>query len=114
MNKRGAKAEHHARRYLEQHGLLCLEQNMQCRVGEIDLIMQDGEELAFVEVRARRPNATVDALSSITAPKRQRIVRAARHWLSRNPDWFEKPMRFDVVAIDGESLQWQRNSFDAE
>ena len=112
MNQRGSQAEQQARRYLEAQGLRCLVQNMHCRVGEIDLIMQDGDELAFVEVRARAANATVDALSSITAHKRQRIVRACRQWLSRNPQWFEAPMRFDVVAIDGGRLHWQRNSFD--
>ncbi|MGJ8671014.1 MAG: YraN family protein [Oceanococcus sp.] len=114
MNTRGAKAELRARRYLESQGLQCLEQNMQCRVGEIDLIMCDGDELAFVEVRSRAEHATVDALSSISVQKRLRIVRASRHWLSRHPDWFERPMRFDVVAIDGNELQWLRNSFDAE
>lgn len=113
MNTRGVKGEQQARRYLEQQGLQCLQQNMQCRVGEIDLIMRHGDELAFVEVRARAAGASVDALSSIHSHKQQRIIRAAKFWLSRNPQWFEQPLRFDIVAIDGDALQWHRNAFDA-
>ncbi len=114
MNTRGLKAEQRARRYLEAQGLKCLAQNMSCRVGEIDLIMCDEQELAFVEVRARAAHATVDALSSVTSRKRQRIIRASRYWLSRHPQWFDQALRFDVVTIDGEQLQWHSNAFDAE
>lgn len=114
MNKLGADFEQRAKCFLQAQGLSCLEQNMQCRVGEIDLIMQDTEELVFVEVRARAKAAPVDALSSISPQKCQRIIRAARHWLSRNPQWFEHALRFDVVAINGDDLQWHRNCFDAE
>lgn len=113
MNTLGCDGEKRAREYLESHGLQCLEQNMQCRVGEIDLIMHDGQELAFIEVRARAAGASVDALSSIHAGKCQRIIRASKFWLSRNPQWFDQPLRFDIVAIDGTKLSWHRNAFDA-
>ncbi len=113
MIGRGAAAEQQACDYLEQHGLQSLERNMRCRVGEIDLIMDDGEELVIVEVRARAHGALVDALSSVSAHKRKRIIQATRYWLARHPERADQPLRFDVVAINGESLNWHRNAFDA-
>ncbi|HAI35710.1 MAG TPA: YraN family protein, partial [Alcanivorax sp.] len=51
--ERGQRAEHRARRWLEQRGLVPVIANYQCRLGEVDLIMDDGETLVFVEVRWR-------------------------------------------------------------
>lgn len=113
MNLRGQAAEQQARQYLQAQGLRLLAQNVHCRMGEIDLIMQDKHELAIVEVRSRAAGALVDALTSISASKRQRIIKATRYWLSRNSQWFDHPLRFDVVAVDGKQVQWHSNAFDA-
>ncbi len=59
----GAKAEKAAENYLQQQGLRRLAQNYQCRFGEIDLIMQDGDTLVFIEVRCRAENAPVVLMS---------------------------------------------------
>ncbi|MFS8606631.1 MAG: YraN family protein [Gammaproteobacteria bacterium] len=72
----------------------------------------------IVEVRARRGGALVRASESIDARKQRRIVRAARHLLMSRPAWRERPVRFDVVAIDGieadePEIEWIRAAFDA-
>ncbi|MCP3669207.1 MAG: YraN family protein, partial [Gammaproteobacteria bacterium] len=51
--KIGTEAEDLALEYLKQQGLTLLNRNYHCRRGEIDLIMQDGNFLVFVEVRYR-------------------------------------------------------------
>ena len=80
--------------------------------GEIDLIMRapDGT-LVFVEVRQRSGARHGGAAASVGHGKQRRIILAARHYLLRwgNPP----PCRFDVVAIDGQSLQWLQAAFDA-
>ncbi|PIU17035.1 MAG: YraN family protein, partial [Gallionellales bacterium CG08_land_8_20_14_0_20_59_87] len=48
--KAGAQAEQTAAQYLQQKGLRLVQANYRCRFGEIDLIMQDGPVLVFVEV----------------------------------------------------------------
>lgn len=113
MRLTGRTAEDAARRHLEAQGLRCLAANVRSRVGELDLIMQDARELVVVEVRSRAASALVDAASTVTVHKQRRIVAATRHWLSRNPQWFEHPLRFDVVAVDGQDMQWIPNAFDA-
>ena len=107
----GQRAEELAADYLQGHGLQPVERNYTCRLGEIDLILADGASLVFVEVRLRRNQAFGGAAASITATKRQRILRAARHYLSGKP---ERPCRFDVIlldALDLERIEWIKDAF---
>ena len=110
----GKLAETLAADYLQARGLRLLERNYGCRLGEIDLILADGPVLVFVEVRLRRSAGYGGAAASITAAKRQRILRAARHYLSGKK---ERPCRFDVVLLDApvaERIEWIKNAFGEE
>lgn len=107
----GAAAEDAALAHLRAAGLTLLERNFRCRGGEIDLIMQQGEVLVFVEVRARADCAHGGALASITAAKQRRLLLAAEHFLQRHGQL--PPCRFDVVAIDDGQLQWLRDAIQA-
>jgi len=107
----GAQAEALAAAYLQGQGLRLLQRNYRCRLGEIDLVMADGPVLVFVEVRLRRNADFGGAAASITAAKRQRILRAARHYLSGRP---EPACRFDVVLLDAlaaDRIEWIRDAF---
>ena len=108
---RGKLAETLAADYLRRSGLRLIERNYSCRMGEIDLIVADGPALVFVEVRLRRSREFGGAAASITAAKRQRIVMAARHYLSGRP---EGPCRFDVIlldALDPDRIEWIKDAF---
>lgn len=104
----GRDWEQAALRYLRRHGLVLIEANFTCKGGEIDLVMRDGESLVFVEVRQRADRRHGGAAASITPGKIRRIVRAAQVYLQRLP--VLPPCRFDVVAIDGEELDWLRDA----
>lgn len=114
--KRGAQAggklaEALAADHLQRRGLRLIERNYRCRLGEIDLILADGPVLVFVEVRLRRNPGYGGAAASITAAKRQRILRAARHYLSGKA---ELPCRFDAVLLDAlaaDHVEWIKNAF---
>ncbi len=84
-------------------------QNYQCRRGELDLIMQDRGTLVFVEVRQRRHNSRVSAAESVNGAKQRRMLAAARHYLMTHPEQNALPMRFDLVAMDGDNLRWEKN-----
>ncbi len=115
----GRAGEAMAQRYLEARGLRILERNYRVargrsrRGGEIDLVALDGDgTLVFVEVRVRRGGLGGGAAASVGPAKRARLVYAARTYLaqlSRVP-----PCRFDVVAVDGERVQWLRAAFDEQ
>lgn len=107
----GAAAEDRAAAYLKRQGLKLLARNWRCRAGEIDLVMQAGNALVFVEVRSRASAAFGGAAASITPTKQGRLIRAAEHYLLQHPSHL--PCRFDAVLIDGDNLQWLRNAFEA-
>lgn len=110
---RGRAHEAAARRFLESRGLRILQSNFHCRFGEIDLIAEDGEDLVFVEVRARRNPDYGGPLASIGAGKRNRLRRSALAYLQRTAQ-SERPCRFDVIGFGapGEPPDWIRNAFD--
>lgn len=113
---RGADAETAALRFLESRGLQLLGRNYRCRLGEIDLVMQDAGTLVFVEVRARADDRLGGAAASVGPRKQRRLALAARHYLMTHPRAAALPARFDVVAIsgaDGENApEWIRAAFD--
>lgn len=108
----GEHAEQLAAGYLQQRGLSLVERNYRCRYGEIDLIMQDGSSLVFVEVRLRSRRDFGGAAASIGAAKRGRLLRTAQHYLAtlrKIP-----PCRFDALlfhSADGADIEWVRNAF---
>lgn len=107
----GDHAEDLALAHLQQHGLLLLERNFRCKGGEIDLVMQDGASLVFVEVRARASASHGGALASITPAKQRRLIVAAQHFLQR---YDQTPAcRFDVIAIEKGRLEWLRHAIEA-
>lgn len=107
----GQAAEDRALAYLEQQGLKLVARNFRCRGGEIDLIMQQGHALAFVEVRQRADARHGGAAASVTAAKQARLIVAAQVYLQRYSD--PPACRFDVVAIDGAELSWLKNAIEA-
>jgi putative endonuclease len=111
--------------HLRQSALQLLTRNFTCRVGEIDLVMLDKhgadkntrDQIVFVEIRYRNPNARGDGLASVGAGKRAKLIRTAAVYLQANPKLAGMPCRFDVVACggttDSPSFDWIRAAFDA-
>jgi putative endonuclease len=115
---RGDAAEDRALAWLLARGLMLVDRNYRvargprAHGGEIDLILRDRDgTLVFVEVRSRRGAEHGGAAASVGIAKRLHLVHAARHYMLR----FAAPpaCRFDVVAIDGERVDWLQAAFDA-
>ncbi len=106
----GQIGEDQALVYLQQQGLTLVERNFRCKGGEIDLIMQQGDTLVFVEVRKRADQRYGGAAASVTRTKQARLIIAAQLYLQR----YRMPpaSRFDVVALDGETLNWLKNAIE--
>ncbi len=121
QTKKGAgdEAETRALAHLVRHGLKLVQRNYRvaagprARGGEVDLIVRDTDgTLVFVEVRSRRTANHGGAAASVTRGKQGRVVFAAQHYLLQFAS--PPPCRFDVVAIDGDALQWLKAAFNAE
>jgi putative endonuclease len=106
----GHEAEQLAKDYLLANSLQFVEQNYKAKVGEIDLVMLDGEQLVFVEVKFRSSNSHGSAAEQFTYGKRRKLERVINYYLlqkKRNPH--HTNLRIDVVAIDGEQVNWIPN-----
>lgn len=114
----GKAAEDRALQHLQQRGLRLLERNYRvaagpsARAGEVDLILRDRDgTLVFVEVRSRAGFSHGGAAASVTPTKQRRLIYAARRYLMRYAS--PPPCRFDVVALDGDAIEWLPAAFDA-
>ena len=99
----GARGEAIATGYLRDAGYTILGANWRCRLGEIDIIAQDGPVLVFVEVRTRSSARLGSPEESVTSTKRQRLANLAQTYLlfleNAGRPW-DGPWRIDVIALE--------------
>jgi putative endonuclease len=108
----GFEAEARAEAYLVRCGLVPVARNVRFRGGEIDLVMCDGEEWVFVEVRARADARFGGAAASVDGRKQRRLALAAQMFLLRRFGQRAWPAcRFDVVAFEAGEPNWIRAAF---
>ena len=103
MNKREVwtRGEVAALSYLEAKGYRVLAKNFACPIGEIDLVMQDGDVVVFVEVKARETLAYGEPIEAVTPQKVRKIATTAQRFLVKNR-MLGRSVRFDVVEVYGE------------
>ena len=107
----GNAAEDQVLDYLIGQNLRLVTRNYSCRAGEIDLIMKDGAQLVFVEVRYRARADFGSALESVTPGKQRKLITTAQHYLQRSGK--TPACRFDVVGMGQDRrIHWIKNAFD--
>lgn len=94
----GRRGEKLARKHLKRLGYRHVRSNYRVEGGEIDLVMQDGEMVVFVEVKTRGNEAFASGEAAVNYGKRQRLTYAARHFIQAY-ELHDYPCRFDVVAV---------------
>ncbi len=110
----GQRAEDAAFRFLVGRGLRPVVRNFNTRGGEIDLVMLDGRYLVFIEVRCRSSTAFAAPALTVDRHKQRRIVRTAALFAARHREHASRRMRFDVLAVEGDSpprILWLRDAF---
>lgn len=113
----GGYGEQLAATYYTQLGATVLAQNYRTRLGELDLVVQLGQVLVFVEVKTRSVTAKAAPREFVTTKKQQRIIAAAQQYLQANA-LGDMLMRFDVVEVfltpnSKPKLRCITNAFDA-
>lgn len=114
MNKRqaGASWEEAAVRYLERQGVHVTERNYRCSQGEIDIIGYHRGCLCFFEVKYRKDDAFGSPSEAVDLRKQKKICRCADMYLYLHRIPQDQSVRFDVVAVCGERIQWIQNAFE--
>jgi putative endonuclease len=116
----GAKGEEIAVRYLKSRGYRIVELNYRIRLGEIDIIAEQGDDLVFVEVKTRSDTLFGSPFESVTKQKQKQLSKVALEYISKQ-GCHNRPARFDVVGIEfkeggdtfqGAVIEVMQNAFD--
>ena len=121
LNKRkiGDDAEWKCINYLENNKIKILEKNFRCKIGEIDIVgfgdtgfMAEKGYLIFFEVKFRNSNKNDLAECAVNYNKQVIISKVAKYYMMlHNIDNF-MPIRFDVLAINENKINWYKNAFE--
>ena len=95
----GAMGERLAVQHLEASGYRIRERNYRRREGEIDIIAEAPDLLAFIEVKCRRGSRMGSAAESITPAKARRLAGLAEAYAAERKGLPES-LRIDVIAVD--------------
>ncbi len=117
MNKTevGRLGEEAVCKYLADRGYSIVERNYRIKGGEIDIIADNGDFIAFVEVKSRKPDSMVSGFEAVNKRKRSLIIKTAADYCCKHPSMLQP--RFDVaqVIISGEkvlSIDYITNAYD--
>jgi putative endonuclease len=112
----GNRAEDAAAQLMVALGYRIRHRNFRCRYGELDIVAERGETVAFVEVRMWSNAALGDPSLTVSRTKQRKVVRAALHYQFAH-DLRRKMLRFDVISVVGRGEDAQvdhlPNAFDA-
>ncbi len=107
----GAKGERAVARFLKKSGYEILERNFKCKLGEVDIIAQKGDVIAFVEVKTRtgdyfgEPNEAVDGL------RKERYKNTAKFYFYSKQKPMDVTVRFDIVEVTPQGINHIENAF---
>ncbi|GAA2622993.1 YraN family protein [Paractinoplanes durhamensis] len=94
----GAYGEQVAAQHLQALGLVILYRNWRCSAGEVDLVLRDGDDIVFCEVKTRRGTAYGTPAEAVGYRKVRKLRELAGHWLAET-GLHPRNIRFDVVEV---------------
>ena len=98
-----------AAQYVRAQGYKVLERRFRAADGEIDLIARDGDEIVFIEVKARPGNRLGGGAAAVDFDKMRRVHDAAAVYLSRRAP--EAACRFDILEFTRAGVRHMKNAF---
>ncbi|NLY43811.1 MAG: YraN family protein [Clostridiaceae bacterium] len=93
----GALGEKYAENLLVKNNYKILEKNFRCKIGEIDIIAQDGKYLVFVEVKTRNTAMYGCPAEAVNYYKQRKIIQVAQFYMAYKK--YDGDVRFDVIEI---------------
>src|SRR6476659_679437 len=94
----GAYGERLAERHLVGQGMVLLDRNWRCEVGEIDLVLREGDVLVVCEVKTRSGVEFGTPHEAVTDTKLERLIRLAERWREEH-GVHPRDVRIDLVGI---------------
>lgn len=96
--------------YLKKRGVKILHRNYTTPFGEADLVVQDKDEIAFVEVKTRTGDQYGTPAEAVDQRKRERYRKIAKFFWMQTGE--EPNARFDVAEVfDDKRIEYHENAF---
>lgn len=109
----GLRGEDMAIKMLKRNGYRIVERNYRSKLGEIDVVAEQGGCLVFVEVKKRNTGQFGEAICAVDERKKRHLVKAALFYMKTH-NGFDRPVRFDVIGIDNDRTKLVKNAFLVE
>ncbi len=109
----GRAGEDEAIKTLKRKGYKIVERNYRTRLGEIDVVAEEGGCLVFVEVKKRNTGLFGEAVCAIDERKKKHMVSAALFYMKTH-EAFGRRIRFDVLGIDSGKMKLVKGAFMVE
>ncbi|MBO5927577.1 MAG: YraN family protein [Clostridia bacterium] len=106
----GRVGENKAAEYLIKLGYRVIAKNFKTHLGEIDIVVLDGETVVFVEVKTRSTDAFGLPSEAVNFKKREKYFKVSEQFLIKNK-LLEKQVRFDVVEIQNGEINHIKDAF---
>lgn len=109
----GKRGEEIAMQYLSQNGYILHHLNWRSSHREIDIVAERLGEIVFVEVKTRSIESDNyrNALSAVDKHKQKLLILAARHYMKYYYPQQQRPYRFDIITIVGNTLKHYKRAF---
>lgn len=123
-NKRqlGAFVEKQCTEFLQKNNIKILALNFRSKSGEIDIIgfgdpcengpLKNKGYWIFFEVKYRKNQTAGWAEQAVGYSKQKTICQVSDYYRLVNKIDENAPIRYDVLAINGEEIKWYKNAFD--
>lgn len=111
--KIGRSYEELAAQYFLEHNYIILNRNYQAGHKEIDLIVQKGDCVTFVEVKSAKTKSMGHPAERITKKKRNNLIKAAQQYMTEN-DLTGADLRFDVVTFLDGKIEYYPDAFSID
>lgn len=107
----GGAGENRAEKYLKKEGCKILKRNYKTPFGEADIVLKDGEDTVFVEVKTRTSDVFSTPAAAVDHKKQKKYIDIARYYFTLTGE--EENIRFDVIEVTKEGINWIKNAFEA-
>lgn len=105
--------EEKAIEFLIENGFKIIKRNYRCRIGEIDIIAMKDNILRFIEVKYRKNDSYGTSLQAVNAKKQKKIYMTAQCFMAENNIGENVCCSFDIIAIQGNNIEYIFNGYGA-
>ena len=107
--KLGRKGEKQALKYLKRSGYKIVERNFKNPFGEVDIIAEKGDTLAFIEVKTRLTENYGSPSEAVDRRRREKYIQAAKYYFYGKQ--MDRVVRFDIIEILRGEINHIENAF---